>query len=170
MNSFVRWAFFPARIFSLKFSMVSWVCCTSVPKRLFFFSPVLSSMITIDTPIRSRLRTVYTKCSVSPPVSPSKMIGFVVTSMMSSIVRKREVMSTSSMSGFPFAVESHRELSHIASNWCAPPSWCTTVFSTIRPVSPSWASIAVTRPFTSIIRRSRPRRRSGIARSARWRF
>ena len=45
-----------ALIFSLKFSILSWVCFTSVPKRLFFFSPVLSSMITMDTPIRSRLR------------------------------------------------------------------------------------------------------------------
>ena len=75
----------------------------------------------METPIRSSDRTVYTKCSVSPPVSPSKIIGFVVTSKMSSMVRKREVISTSSMSGLPLAVESQRELTHMASNCRAPP-------------------------------------------------
>ena len=38
------------------------------------------------------------------------MIGFVVTSIMSSMVLSLEDMSTSSMSGFPFAVESHRKI------------------------------------------------------------
>ena len=73
-------------------------------------------MITAETPIFSRDLTVYTKCSVSPPVSPSKMIGFVVTSVTSSIVLNRLVISTSSISGFPLAVESQREEIHIASN------------------------------------------------------
>ena len=58
MNSLVTWAFFPARIFSQKSSIAAWVCTTSVPKREFFFRPVLSSMMTMDTPIRSRERTV----------------------------------------------------------------------------------------------------------------
>ena len=58
MKSFVRRAWQPARIFSLKCSMEYWVWTTSVPKRLFFFRPVLSSMITMETPMRSRERTV----------------------------------------------------------------------------------------------------------------
>lgn len=58
MKSLVFWAFFPARILLLKFSMVSWVWTTSVPKREFFFSPVLSSMTIMLTPMRSRVRTV----------------------------------------------------------------------------------------------------------------
>ena len=58
MKSVVFLAFWPALIFSQKFSMVSWVCSTSVPKRLFFFRPVLSSMMTMETPMRSRVRTV----------------------------------------------------------------------------------------------------------------
>ena len=32
------------------------------------------------------------------------------------MVRNREVMSTNSISGFPFAVESHKDEIHIASN------------------------------------------------------
>ena len=122
MNSFVFCAFFPARILSLKPDILSCVCFTSVPNKLFFFRPVLSSIITIETPRRSRVLTVYTKCSGLPPVSPSKIIGLVVTSVMSSIVRKRLVMSTSSISGFPLAVESHKELTHIASNCFGIPS------------------------------------------------
>ncbi len=136
IKSFVRCAFFPAIIFLEKSSIDACVCNTSFPNKEFFFNPILSSIITIDTPIRSKERTVYTKCSASPPVSPSKIIGFVVTSQISSIVRKREVISTNSMSGFPFAVESHNELIHIASNWRAPPFSSTTVFSTINPVNP----------------------------------
>ena len=116
IKSSVNWAFFPARILALKFSMLSCVWATSVPNREFFFSPVLSSMMTAETPIFSSVRTVYTKCSVMPPVSPSNTMGFVVTSVTSSMVRKRLVISTSSISGLPLAVESHSELIHIASN------------------------------------------------------
>ena len=144
MKSSVSWAFFPARIFWLKCSILSWVCATSVPNSEFFLSPVLSSMITAETPIFSRDLTVYTKCSVSPPVSPSKMIGFVVTSVTSSIVLNRLVISTSSISGFPLAVESQREEIHMASNWSNLPSCSTTVFSAIRPVIPLWTSSAFT--------------------------
>ena len=52
------------------------------------------------------------------------------------MVLKREVISTSSISGFPFAVESHRELIHIASNWSSSPLFATIVFSAIKPVRP----------------------------------
>ena len=86
------------------------------PIKLFFFSPVLSSIITALTPMRSNVRTLYTKCSVNPPVSPSRMIGLVVTSIMSSIVRKRDVISTNSISGFPLSVLSQREDTHMPSN------------------------------------------------------
>ena len=72
------------------------------------------------------------------------MIGFVVTSKTSSIVLRREDISTSSMSGLPFAVESQRLEIHIASNWSNPPSCSTTVFSAIRPVNPEWTSIVLT--------------------------
>ena len=58
----------------------------------------------------------YLSLSFFPPVSPSKIIGFVVTSMISSIVRKRLDRSTSSISGFPREMESHREETHMASN------------------------------------------------------
>ena len=58
MNSLVFNAFFPAEIFRQKFSTLSCRCSASVPNREFRFSPVLSSMITADTPSRSRLRTV----------------------------------------------------------------------------------------------------------------
>ena len=69
-----------------------------------------------DTPIRSSDLTVYTKWSIRPPVSPSKIIGFVVTSIISLIVRNLDVISTTSISGFPFSVESHKLDTHIASN------------------------------------------------------
>ena len=39
INSSVRSACLPARIFAVKLSMLSWVCSTSVPKREFFFRP-----------------------------------------------------------------------------------------------------------------------------------
>ncbi|GEM_PF-4426983 len=71
MNSLVTWAFFPARIFSQKSSTGARVCSTSVPKREFLLRPILSSMMTADIPLRSRVRTVNTKCSGLPPVSPS---------------------------------------------------------------------------------------------------
>ena len=58
MNSRVFSAALPAAIFAQKFSMLSWVWGTSVPKREFFFSPVLSSIITADTPMRSSVRTL----------------------------------------------------------------------------------------------------------------
>ena len=136
IKSSVSCAFLPAAILALKFSMVSCVCATSVPNSEFFFRPVLSSMITAETPIFSSVRTVYTKCSVSPPVSPSNTMGLVVTSVTSSMVRKRLVISTSSMSGLPLAVESHSELIHMASNWSSSPLCSTMVFSAIRPVKP----------------------------------
>ena len=92
--------------------------------------------MTAETPILSSVLTLYTKCSVSPPVSPSSIIGLVVTSIMSSIVRSLDDMSTSSISGFPLAVESHRELTHMASNWSNSPLFSTIVFSAISPVRP----------------------------------
>ena len=58
MNSLVFRACFPWRILWQKFSMLSCCCSTSVPKREFRFKPILSSMITADTPMRSRVRTV----------------------------------------------------------------------------------------------------------------
>ena len=134
----------PAAIFALKSSIESCVCSTSLPNSEFFLSPFLSSIIIAETPIRSRVLTLYTKCSVSPPVSPSRIIGLVVTSIISSIVRRRDDISTSSISGFPLAVLSHSELTHIASNWSSLPFSSTTVFSAIRPVRPLCASIVLT--------------------------
>ena len=119
-------------------------------------------MMTADTPIRSKVRTVYTKCSVSPPVSPSRIMGLVVTSMISLMVFIREEKSTSSMSGLPLVVESHREDTHIPSNCRTSPFSITAVFSAMRPVSPLWASMQVMSPLRSISHFSRPRRRSGM--------
>ena len=58
MKSSVSWACLPARILAENSSMPAWVCSTSVPNRLFFLSPVLSSMMIADTPMRSRVRTL----------------------------------------------------------------------------------------------------------------
>ena len=144
MKSSVLCASLPALIFSQKCSMLSCVCTTSVPNNEFFLRPVLSSMITADTPTLSSVLTLYTKCSVSPPVSPSRIIGLVVTSSTSSIVRSLDDISTSSMSGLPLSVASHRLDIHIASNCLNSLSFCITVFSAIRPVSPLWTSQVLT--------------------------
>ena len=116
IKSSLSCACFPALIFSQKWAMLSCVCSTSLPNKEFFFNPVLSSIIIAETPRRSKVRTLYTKCSIKPPVSPSNMMGLVDTSITSSMVRMRLDISTSSISGFPFAVESHRLLIHMASN------------------------------------------------------
>ena len=50
----------------------------------------LSSMITAETPSRSSVFTVETKCSGLPPVSPSNTIGLVVISRMSWMVCMRD--------------------------------------------------------------------------------
>ena len=83
MKSRVICASLPARILAWNPSMVSCVCTASVPKREFCFKPTLSSMITQEIPKRSSVRTVNPKCSTLPPVSPSKITGFVVTSNVS---------------------------------------------------------------------------------------
>ena len=163
IKSFVRCARFPALIFAVKFSILSCVCSTSVPNKEFFLSPVLSSIITAETPTRSNVLTLYTKCSIIPPVSPSNMIGFVVTSNTSSTVRSLEDMSTSSISGFPFAVESHRLDNHIASNWSISPLLATTVFSAINPVRPLCTSSVFTIGHNCNNCRNRFLRYSGIA-------
>ena len=116
-----------------------------------------------ETPIRSSDLTVYTKCSVNPPVSPSKIIGFVVTSITSSMVLKREVISISSISGFPLSVESHKEEIHIASNWSIISPSATIVFSAIRPVKPLCTSIVFTIGSRLINFFSLPLLKSGIA-------
>ena len=51
-----------------------------------------------------------------PPVSPSKIIGFVVTSNISSIDFILDEMSAASISGLPFEVESVNELDQNPSN------------------------------------------------------
>ena len=81
------------------------------------------------------------------------MMGFVVTSNISSIVEKREEKSTSSVSGFPLAVESVRLLSQIPSNSIFLPSLFILVFSTIKPVNPLCASKMRTIGFILINRR-----------------
>ena len=55
-------------------------------------------MMIAETPNRSRVLTLNLKCSILPPVSPSTIIGLVVTSNISSIVEKREEKSTISIS------------------------------------------------------------------------
>ena len=94
-------------------------------------------------------------------------MGLVVTSMISLMVFIREEKSTSSMSGFPFVVESHREDTHIPSNCRIPPPSITAAFSAMRPVRPLWASMHVTSPLRPISHFSRPRRRSGMDACAR---
>ena len=120
-------------------------------------------MIMAETPIRSNVLILYTKCSINPPVSPSKIIGLVVTSIISLMVFSLDVVSTSSISGFPFAVESHKLDTQIASNCLISSSFSTFAFSTIKPVIPLCASN--TRSGRSVRRSARfnfPRRISGI--------
>ena len=136
MKSSVTWEFFPAIIFSLKLSIVSWVCFTSLPSKEFFLSPILSSITTAETPNLSKDRTANSKCSVLPPVSASKIIGFVVTSKISLTVFILEVMSIASISGLPLAVESVKLLDHIASNSICWPFSIIFVFSVIKPDNP----------------------------------
>ena len=113
--------------------------------------------------MRSRVFTLWTKCSVLPPVSPSRMMGFVVTSMISSIVFTRLVKSTSSMSGLPLNEESHSDDTHMPSNdLTAPVSSSTTeALSTIRPERPLDASMTRRQGFSLRSLRSDPRRESG---------
>ena len=111
-------------------------------------------MIIAETPNLSSVLTLNLKCSILPPVSPSTMMGFVVTSNISSIVENREEKSTNSVSGFPLAVESVRLLSQIPSNSIFCPFFSILIFSTIKPVSPLCASKIRTTGFTLINRRN----------------
>ena len=99
-------------------------------------SPILSSIIIAETPNLSNVFTLNLKCDIRPPVSPSTMIGLVVTSKISSIVENLEEKSTNSVSGLPFAVESVRLLSQIPSNSIFWPFLSILVFSAINPVKP----------------------------------
>ena len=143
-------------------SIVDWVCSTSVPNNEFFLSPSLSSMITAEAPSRSSDRTVNTKCSGFPPVSPSKIKGFVVVSKISPIVCSRELISTASMSGFPRAVESVNDDPHIPSNSTWTPSRFTEVDSTMSPVRPLCTSRMRTRSLLLSRRRRRESRTFGV--------
>ena len=82
------------------------------------------------------MRTVKTKCSILPPVSPSNITGFVVHSKASFKSCKRVVKSTASISGYPLEVESVKLLDHIPSNSRFVPLISTEVFSIINPVNP----------------------------------
>ena len=110
------------------------------------------------------MRTLKKKCSSLPPVSPSRMMGFEVTSMISLMVLMRLVRSTSSMSGLPLKVESQRLLTHMASYslTVAVSVSSMRVFSTIRPESPLEASITRTHGLIFSILRSFARRTSGV--------
>jgi len=136
IKSSVICAFLPTLIFSQKPSIESCVCIASVPNKEFFFSPILSSIITAEIPNLSKVLTVNTKCSILPPVSPSKITGLVVHSKASFKSCKRVVKSTASISGLPFDVESVRLLDHIPSNSLFTPLTSTKVFSIINPVNP----------------------------------
>ena len=46
-----------------------------------FFKPIFSSITSADTPAFSRAK--YGICSILPPLSPSNIIGLVVTSVIS---------------------------------------------------------------------------------------
>ncbi len=158
---------FPALIFSANIIGSSKVCITSVPNKEFFFNPVLSSIIIAETPSRSNVLTLYTKCSSLPPVSPSKIIGLVVTSIISLIVTNLLVRSTNSMSGFPLNVESQSEEIHIASNerGNSVSLSITLVFSTIKPERPFDASITEINGFKCSNLLSVPRLYSGALKS-----
>jgi len=119
-------------------------------------------MITAEMPCRSNVRTVNTKCSILPPVSPSKMIGFVVHSRILFKSCKRVVRSTASMSGLPLLVESVRLLDHIPSKTSRLSPFCTSRFSMISPQSPSCASKIRTIGLASIKRRNDFKRTSGV--------
>ena len=144
MKSRVTWACLPALILSANACGSSRTCTASVPNSEFCLRPVLSSMMTADTPARSRVLTVYLKCSMRPPVSPSTMIGLVETSMISSMVSMRLDQSTSSMSGLPLKDESHRLLTQNASYSRTLIVFSSTdfTFSTINADRPLETSIA----------------------------
>ena len=67
--------------------------------------------------------TVNSKCSVFPPVSASKIIGLAVTSNISFTVLIREVISITSISGLPLAVESVKELDQTPSKLTSLPRY-----------------------------------------------
>ena len=72
-------------------------------------------------------------------------MGLVVTSNISLIVVSLVVVSTASMSGFPFEVESVSELDHIPSKLTTVPSSSVSLaFSAIKPLSALWASKILT--------------------------
>ena len=81
------------------------------------------------------------------------MIGLVVTSSTSFSVVIRAETSTASMSGFPLAVESVRELPHMPSNSRFPVGESTLVCSMIRPLRALWISRKRRRGFACSIRR-----------------
>ena len=94
-----------------------------MPNNEFRLAPILSSIITAEIPNLSKVFTRNLKCSIRPPVSPSTIIGLVVTSNISSMVEKRDEKSTSSVSGLPLEVESVKLLSQIPSNSILFPSF-----------------------------------------------
>lgn len=73
-------------------------------------------MITAETPDRSSDCTFSAKCSGLPPVSPSMMSGFVVTSKICWTLASLLAISRISMSGRPRSVESVSELDQKPSN------------------------------------------------------
>ena len=81
-----------------------------------FFKPILSSITSADTPAFSRDFTKYGICSILPPLSPSNIIGLVVTSVISF---NELILSNNQLIGylgFPLRAESVKLDDHIPSN------------------------------------------------------
>ena len=110
INTSVTRASRPRTIFRENTSGFSKVCIAEA-SRLFRLGNILSSIITADTPKRSKSRTKYSNCTSDPPVSPSTIIGLDVTLRISSIVCNLDGFPTISASGRPFDAESVKLLS-----------------------------------------------------------
>ena len=151
----------PALIFWAKTngSSSSWL---AEPSRLFLLGNTLSSIITAETPNRSRFLTMYSNWEASPPVSPSTIMGLVVTLSISSMVRARESLPTMEASGNPLVAESVRLLSHIPSYSTTRPFIWTRAFSTTNPLRPLWASRIRANPFREMHSRKPLSRSQGL--------
>ena len=113
-------------------------------QKIAFFKPILSSIIIAETPNLSKVLIVNGKCSNLPPLSPSNINGFVVTSNKSPRLLNREEKSKAWLSGLPLTLESVRLDDHIASNSSTLPFFSTFVFSAIKPDSGLWHSKTLT--------------------------
>ena len=159
MKSLDRSDLLPTLIFSAKASGSS-SSCEAEESRLFRLGNTLSSMMTAETPIRSRWLSRYSNCGGSPPVSPSTISGLVVTCRISLMVCNLDSTPMIEASGSPLVAESVRLLSQMPSNSTARPPTSTWARSAMRALRPLCASMIRTDPCRSSARLRAGRRSS----------